>query len=193
MSVVHGHRKDPQTNVLRSRRVRSKRLTIIIGFLSMALLIAAACTGDAPEGPRVPTPEFNPTPAGGAAATATTASEPTQAPAATTAPEPTQAPAASTGPAGSADNGETVFNASGCSACHSTGTNRVIGPGLAGVFERAESRGTGQTAEEYVFTAITDPGSFIVDGFPNAMPSTFGSTISEGDIQDLIAYLATLN
>ena len=128
--------------------MRSKRLTIIIGFLSMALLIAAACTSDAPEGPRDPTPELNPTPAAGGAATATTAPEPTQAPAATTAPEPTQAPAASTGPAGNADNGETVFNANGCAACHSTGTNRNIGPGLAGGFQRAESRGHGQTAEE---------------------------------------------
>ena len=173
--------------------MRSKRLTIIIGILSMALLIAVACTSDAPEGPRDPTPEFNPTPAGGGAATATTASEPTQAPAATTAPEPTQAPAASTGPAGNADNGETVFNDNGCSACHSTGTNRIIGPGLAGVLEGEESRGTGQTAEEYVFPSITATGSFIVDGFSNAMPSSFGSTISEGDIQDLIAYLATLN
>ncbi len=161
--------------------MRSTRLAIIIGFLSMALLIAAACTSDAPEGPRDPTPEFNPTPAAGAAATATTASE------------PTQAPAASTGSAGNAGDGETVFNANGCSVCHSTGTNQIIGPGLAGVFESAESRGTGQTAEEYVFTAITDPGSFIVDGFANAMPSSYGSTISEGDIQDLIAYLATLN
>ena len=173
--------------------MRSKRLTIIIGFLSMALLIAVACTSDAPEGPRDPTPEFNPTPAGGAAPTATTAPESTQAPAATTAPEPTQAPAASTGPSGDAGNGESVFSANGCSACHSTGDNRIVGPGLAGVFERAESRRTGKTAEEYVFTAITDPGSFIVDGFPNAMPGSFGSTISEGDIQDLIAYLATLN
>ena len=164
--------------------MRSKRLTIIISFLSMTVLLAAACTSDAPEGPRDPTPEFNPTAAGGAAPTATTAPD---VPTATTAPEPTQAPA------GDAGNGETVFNASGCSACHSTGTNRIIGPGLAGVFERAESRGTGQTAEEYVFTAITDPGSFIVDGFPNAMPSSFGSTLSEGDIQDLIAYLVTLN
>ncbi len=163
--------------------MRSTRLTIIIGFLSMALLVAAACTSDAPEGPRDPTPEFNPTPAGGAAATATTAPEP----AATT------PPAVSTGPAGDAGNGETVFTANGCSTCHSTGDNRIIGPGLAGVFARAESRGTGQTAEEYVFTAITDPGSFIVPDFPNAMPATFGSSISEGDIQDLIAYLATLN
>lgn len=173
--------------------MRSKRLTIIIGLISVALLVVAACTSDAGEEPRDPTPEFNPTAAGGAAPTSTSVPEPADAAAATTAPEPTEAPAASTGPSGDAGNGESVFTANGCSACHSTGDNRIVGPGLAGLFGRAESRGTGETAEEYVFTAITDPGSFIVDGFPNAMPGSFGSTISEGDIQDLIAYLATLN
>ena len=61
------------------------------------------------------------------------------------------------------------------------------------MFDRAASRVAGQSAEEYVFTAITDPSSFIVDDFSNAMPSTFGSTITEDDLQDLIAYLATLN
>ena len=149
----------------------------------MALLIAVACTSAAPEGPRDPTPEFNPTAAGGAAATATTAPD-----------EPaTTAPTATTGPAGDAGNGESVFAANGCSACHSTGEDKKIGPGLAGVFARAESRGTGQTAEEYVRTSIIDPGAFVVDDFPNAMLTTFGSTISESDLQDLIAYLATLN
>ena len=167
--------------------MRSKRLAFLMILASMALLIAAACTSDAPEGPRDPTPEFNPTAAGEAAPTAT--AEP-EAPAAT---EPTEAPAASTGPAGDAANGETVFKGNGCSGCHSTGSDRLVGPGLAGVLDRAESRGTGETAEEYVFTAITDPGSFVVDGFPNIMPPGFGSSISEGDIQDLIAYLATLN
>ena len=165
--------------------MRSKRLTIIVSFISAAMLIAAACTSDVPEGPREPTPEFNPTPAGGSAPapTATTASDN---------PAPTQAPASS-GPAGDAGNGEDVFLNSGCSACHSTGTNTVIGPGLSGVFARAESRGTGESAEEYLRTAITDPSSYIVDTFTNAMPSIYASTIPADDLQDLIAYLASLN
>ncbi len=161
--------------------MRSGRLTIIIGLLSMALLIAAACTSDAP-GPREPTPEFNPTPAGGAAATATIAPEP----AATT------PPAASTGPAGDAVNGKTVFTANGCSACHSTGTDKLIGPGLAGVLERAATRVEGISAEEYIEQSIRDPGAFVVTDFSNLMPTSFGS-LPDSDIQDLIAYLATLN
>jgi cytochrome c2 len=154
--------------------VRSTRLAIIIGFLAMALLIAAACTSDAPEGPREPTPEFNPTPAGGAAPTAATA------------PEPTEAPAAN------AANGEKLFIANGCSACHSTGTNTIIGPGLAGVMERAATTVAGMSAEEYIEQSIRDPGAFLPDDFNNLMPATFAS-LPDNDIQDLVAYMSTLN
>ena len=173
--------------------MRSKRLTIIIGLLSMALLIAAACSSDAPEGPRDPTQEFNPTPAGGAAPTATTAPD---APAATTAPEPTQAPPASTGPAGDAGNGKILFAANSvlaCSGCHSTGTFKRFGPGLAGVLEQAASRVEGMSAEEYIEQSIRDPAAFVVSDFPNnLMPTSYGS-LPDSDIQDLVAYLSTLN
>ncbi len=180
--------------------MRSKRLTIIISLTAAVLLIAVACTGEADDGPRVPTPEFNPTAAGEAAEAAPVAStdpEETDAgttdPAATTASDPVEEVVQVAGPTGDPENGASVFIDNGCATCHSTGDNRVIGPGLAGVFARAESRGTGQTAEEYVFTSITDPSEFIVDDFPNAMPSGFGDSIPEGDLEDLIAYLATLN
>lgn len=168
--------------------MRSKRLTFIIGLLSMALLIAAACSSDAPEDPRDPTPELNPTPAGGAAHTAP------DAPAATTAPEPTQAPPASTGPAGEAGNGKTLFfsAANTCSGCHSTGTFKSYGPGLAGILERAASRVEGMSAEEYIEQSIRDPAAFVVSGFPDFMPKSYGS-LPDSDIQDLIAYLKTLN
>ena len=159
------------------------RLTIIISFLSMTVLLAAACTSDAPEGPRDPTPEFNPTAAGEAAATATTAPD---VPAATTAPEPTQAQA------GDAGNGESLFTVNGCSGCHSTGTDKVIGPGLAGILQRAATRVEGMSAEAYIEQSIRDPGAFVVNDFSNVMPTRFDS-LPDSDIQDLIAYLSTLN
>ena len=163
--------------------MRSMRLTIIISFLSMTVLLAAACTSDAPEEPRDPTPEFNPTAAGEAAAPAPTAPD---VPAATTAPEPTQAPA------GDAGNGESLYTANGCSGCHSTGTDKIIGPGLAGVLQRAATRVEGMSAEAYIEQSIRDPGAFVVSDFSNVMPTTFDS-LPDSDIQDLIAYLSTLN
>lgn len=88
-------------------------------------------------------------------------------------------------------NGKSVFDANACIACHSTGENAVVGPGLAGVGERAATQVAGQSADDYLREAIVDPGAYIVDGFPNAMPGTFGS-LPDGDINDLIAYLKSL-
>ena len=143
-----------------------------------AVVLTACGSGD------VETPADEPVPTTAAPVSAATATQ-SPAPTATPRPEPTPTP--------DAVNGEKVFLNNQCSVCHSTGTNRVTGPGLEGLFARAESRGTGQTAEEYVRTSIIDPGAFVVDGFPNAMPEGFGFFIPESDIQDLIAYLKTLN
>ena len=118
--------------------------------------------------------------------------QPTVPPKATTPPdEPTTPPEPT--PTPDAVNGEKVFLNNQCSVCHSTGTNRVTGPGLAGVLERAATRVEGMSAAEYIDQSIRDPGAFVVDGFPNAMPDGFGVFIPESDIQDLIAYLKTLN
>ena len=95
-------------------------------------------------------------------------------------------------PTGDAANGQALFASNGCSGCHSTGDNTIVGPGLKGVGARAGDRIAGLTADEYITASIKDPGSFIVDGFPNAMPGTFAS-MADSDIQDLIAYLKSLN
>ena len=73
-------------------------------------------------------------------------------------------------------DGESVFNAN-CAACHSTGTDKVIGPGLAGVGDRGE---------DYIRESIVDPGAVIADGFANIMPATFGASLSSGDLDDLV-------
>ena len=157
--------------------MRSRRLSFLVGVIGLLSIVAIACTTDAPDATRVPTPEFQPTAAGDAA------------------PPPTQSPAAkaTTAPAGDAANGESVFTGNGCSACHSTGDNRLVGPGLKGVFARASSRVPGESADDYIMSSIKDPSAFVVDGFPdNVMPKTFAS-LPESDILDLVAYLKTLN
>ncbi len=88
-------------------------------------------------------------------------------------------------------NGETVFNANLCSACHSTGDIKIVGPGLSGVGDRAASRVSGLSADEYLEQSVREPGTFLVDGFTNAMPANF-SGLSEGDMTDLIAFLKSL-
>jgi hypothetical protein len=42
-------------------------------------------------------------------------------------------------------------------------------------------------------TSIVDPAAVIVDGFNDLMPKKFGDAINGDDMDDLIAYLNTLN
>lgn len=176
--------------------MRVKRSLAVFGLLCGLTALAAACGGGDEDPTRVPTPVFSPTPAPAAEATsapaptATVAAEPpaTEPPAA----EATATPTPTATPAGDAANGEKLFAANGCNACHSTGSIQIVGPGLAGVFERAAARVAGMSAGEYIEQSIRDPGAFVVDGFlAGVMPATFGG-LPAGDIQDLIAYLATL-
>lgn len=90
-----------------------------------------------------------------------------------------------------ASNGEQLFKNESCSACHSTGTRRVTGPGLAGIGQIATTRDAALTADEYLEQAIRDPGAYVVDGFNNLMPNTY-SRLPQDDVDDLIAYLKTL-
>ncbi len=84
--------------------------------------------------------------------------------------------------------GEVLF--SNCSACHSTGEDTVVGPGLGGVYERAGSR-TSLDADAYLVQSIREPSVYLVEGFAALMPAF--DQLSDQDIQDLIAYLKTLN
>ncbi|NQW15956.1 MAG: c-type cytochrome [Chloroflexi bacterium] len=160
--------------------MRSRRLSIIVVAIGLIAMIGIACKSDVSEATRIPTPQFEPTAAG------EVAPPPTQAPVSDDADEPVV-----DNSAGDSVNGEALFQSNACSGCHSTGDNRVVGPGLKGVFARAGDQVAGLSADEYLMNSIVDPASFIVDGFPNAMPTIFGS-LAESDRKDLIAYLKTL-
>lgn len=46
----------------------------------------------------------------------------------------------------------------------------------------------------YIYTSITDPSAFVVDGFvDNLMPQTYAEIYTEDEINDLIAYLVSLS
>ncbi len=90
-----------------------------------------------------------------------------------------------------ASKGERLFKSASCSACHTTGTQRTTGPGLAGIGIVAATRDPALNANEYLEQAIRDPGEYIVDGFSNVMPKAY-SRLPQDDVDDLIAYLKTL-
>ncbi len=88
-----------------------------------------------------------------------------------------------------------VFGArAGCTICHSLDPDvQKAGPSLAGIATRAASRLPGLSAEAYLRQSIMDPNAFIVPGFSGGqMPPTFGTILSEAQIQDIVAFLLTL-
>ena len=81
-----------------------------------------------------------------------------------------------------------------CATCHQVASeDRLIGPGLLNIAARAETRVEGEDALEYIHTSIVDPSAFVVPDYPDGlMPQVYGEILSEEEIQDIIAYLFTL-
>jgi nitric oxide reductase subunit C len=88
--------------------------------------------------------------------------------------------------------GETIFKQD-CASCHAaTADTVIVGPSLAGIATTAGTRGVGQGAAEYIQLSILRPGEYVVEGFSNLMPSSFGTNLSGEELDALIAYLLTL-
>jgi len=104
-------------------------------------------------------------------------------------------------PAGVADNGQKIFAAQGCAACHSLKPDeKLVGPSLAGVATRASDRikaadykAKATTGELYIRESIVQPSAYVMPGFPDGvMPQDFGKVkLSAQDLADLIAFLLT--
>jgi mono/diheme cytochrome c family protein len=89
--------------------------------------------------------------------------------------------------------GQRVFKQN-CAACHSTSAELVIvGPSLAGIGQRAESRVANQDGRSYIKNSIFKPADFIVDGYTDLMPPALADTLSSEEIEAVIAYLYTLD
>ena len=82
----------------------------------------------------------------------------------------------------------------GCRICHSLEKNeKIIGPSFYGIADRAGERVPGLTAEEYLRQSILEPNAFVVPSYPaGQMIQNFGSILTEEQINDLIAFLMTL-
>ena len=150
-----------------------KRKYLLIVASLVVLMVIAACSEE-----QVPTQEpvqFSPT-----AAVAVDRPDSEQ-----------EAPPEQNESAGDAAAGEELFrsNSNGCSTCHSTGSNQLVGPGLAGIYERAGGR-TSLGADEYIEQSLRDPGAYFADDLPAVMPSF--DRFSDDDIKHLIAYFKTL-
>ncbi len=157
-------------------RIRALRMLSALAVWSVAML--AACGGE----------QATPTP------TAAPPAEPTAAPASVIA------------------RGKEVFVEKTCQSCHVIkGFEQAIGmvgPELTRIYADApkivasdaykSSQGTAKTAVEYIRESILNPNAFIYPDCPtgpcqpNLMIQNFKETISDADLEALIAYLVTL-
>ena len=95
-------------------------------------------------------------------------------------------------------NGEKLFAAQGCPACHSLKEgDKIIGPSLyhigqtaANRIKEAGYRGKAKTAEEYLRESIVEPNVYIVPGFAaGIMLQDFGKKLNAQEVDDMVAWL----
>lgn len=80
-----------------------------------------------------------------------------------------------------------------CATCHALEPDVVIvGPSLAGIATRAGTRVPGLSAEQYIRDSLLNPGDYVVAGFQNVMAQNLADMLSSEQINDLIAFLLTL-
>lgn len=96
------------------------------------------------------------------------------------------------------DTIEDVILNAGCAACHvigPIGDHGKVGPELTEMAAVADQRVAGQSAREYVRTAILNPNAYIVADCPNGpcladvMPDYYGQRLSAGQLEAIIDYL----
>lgn len=93
-------------------------------------------------------------------------------------------------------NGEQLFSMNACMGCHTIDASEmvVVGPGQYNVISRAAESVEGEGPYTYLYNSIVNPDAHVVEGFaPSIMPPNFGDMLSDEQIYDLVAYLATLH
>jgi cytochrome c len=107
---------------------------------------------------------------------------------------------------GNPERGQALFNApvessrgeiQPCSACHAIVEGQKSRTGLGTNFHdlgaRAGGMVQGQSAEQYLRTAIVDPDAYLAGNFQDGLMSReYGKFLTPQQIEDLVAYMLTL-
>ena len=88
--------------------------------------------------------------------------------------------------------GKVVFTSAGCAGCHTftpAGSKANVGPNLDKLPEYAAK--AGEPLESFTHGAIVSPPpKYVPPGYPtNVMPTTFGQSLSQQQLADLVAFL----
>ena len=88
--------------------------------------------------------------------------------------------------------GQALFTAKTCSACHKTTADKLVGPGLAGYYGSGRLTTKGEAVrgdKAYFAESVKSPNAKVVEGFPPAMPPM---PLTDEEVEALFHYVATL-
>lgn len=89
--------------------------------------------------------------------------------------------------------GKTIFE-SRCTICHKATEEKLIGPGMAGLFGKNrefEKGGSVIADENYIRESILNPAAKITKGYPNQM-TPFAGALTEEELSGLVEYIKSL-
>jgi len=99
-------------------------------------------------------------------------------------------------PEGSSEaRGQELFVSKGrCSSCHSLAEDtRIVGPSLAHIGTVAGERVAGFDAKSYLLQSVLQPDAFKPEGYESLqMDSSLAKTLTSEELDDIVAYLLTL-
>lgn len=158
--------------------------------IAMLMLGMVACGGNEEATPTPttdPTPDLDPTPTPGEVTPT-----PTE-PVANGTPTPTE-PAGNGN--GDAEAGAQLAQSTGCLACHTIDGTTSVGPTWQGLYGSTVTLADATTVEadaEYIRQSIVEPNAQVHEGFTSGlMPQNYGEQLSEEEIDNLIAYIQSL-
>ena len=122
-----------------------------------------------------------------------------QAPTQATTPEPAGAQAVETTEPAAGDTGEIDLASAdydlgfelylaNCAQCHGA-QDASQGPSLSNMRDSAATRIEGVAPADYVHQSIVDPGAYVVDGYENIMPASFGEQFSAHELDSLVRFI----
>jgi cytochrome c oxidase subunit 2 len=91
--------------------------------------------------------------------------------------------------------GEAFAQQYGCLACHSKDGSELAGPTWSGIFGSDEPLDDGTSVivdRNYIIKSIREPGIQIVSGYQNIMPAGIASDMTDEQIEDVIAFIESL-
>jgi mono/diheme cytochrome c family protein len=83
----------------------------------------------------------------------------------------------------------------GCTACHSTGTNTLVGPGWGGVYGSNVELSDGSTVkadDAYIEESMVNPNAKVVKGFAQGLMPSYAALLTEEQRKAIVAYIRTL-